>query len=92
MSLKKRFLVSCALLETSPANSLFRKILPLSPTASRFCAEQGRYPLLNPNGVKILAESPKTSVVLPLCPAHDANRPRESNFANVGAPWPLCVE
>jgi hypothetical protein len=41
------------------ANSLFWKILPISPLDPRFCADQGRHPLRNSNGIKTLPKAVK---------------------------------
>lgn len=43
----------------SAANSLFHKILPVSPFDPRFWPDKGRYPLGNLNGIKILREPTK---------------------------------
>jgi hypothetical protein len=41
------------------ANSLFRKILPVSPFDPRFCPDKLRYPILNLNGIRILRKEKK---------------------------------
>jgi hypothetical protein len=47
----------------SAANSLFRKILPISPFDPRFCGDEDRYPSGNYNRIKILRKEEKKSEV-----------------------------
>ena len=59
----------------SSANSLFQKILPVSPYVGRFCEEECRPCLRNSNESKILAKTPSKFITVARPPRTRPTRP-----------------